>query len=369
MQSDNVTPALVALSRSLRAQQVVTGPATAADMAEALTKIDLSRADDAFYALRSITISRPDQRQVFAEEFVRTFAGTVAEAPEGDIDEIANGSLSLGLAAPTVGESGEEAVAEAGASDVERLAHRDFADLDPDEVSLIHEMISRMSWRPGLAFSRRFGPSERGPRPDVRRSFRESVSPAGDLVPLRMTNRRPRRRPLIVIADVSGSMERYAEMMLVFAHAAAGRLGRVETFTFSTRLTRVTHHLRRRDPAAALRAAGETVADWSGGTQIGDAIETFVRVWARRVSRGGPVVLIVSDGWDCGPPEQLHGAMRALRRFVHRVIWLNPLAGHEGFAPETRGMKVALPFVDDLVPGASVADLRSVVRLLESSVA
>ena len=369
MPSDNVTSSLVALSRSLRARRVQTGPATAVDMAEALTTIDLGRADDAFYALRAVTISRPDQRLIFAREFVRAFGGSSIEPPDPETDGLSTGSLSLGLAAPAAGEAGEEATAETGASDVERLAHRDFADLDPDEATLIRDMIATMTWRPGFALSRRFSPDERGNRPDVRRSFRDSVSPAGDLVPLRMANRRPRRRPLVVIADVSGSMEPYAEMFLVFSHAAAGHLGRVETFTFSTQLTRVTHQLRRRDPAAALRAAGETVDDWSGGTRIGAAIDTFVRVWARRVCRGGPVVLVVSDGWDCGPPEQLRGAMRALRRFVHRVIWLNPLAGHEDFAPETRGMKAALPFVDDLVPGASVADLRTVVRLLESSVA
>lgn len=369
MTSDHITPALVALSRSLRAQRIATGPAAAADMAEALTTVDLGRAEDAFYALRAVAISRPEHRPVFSREFVRVFGGPALELPPDDADGGVAGSLSHGLAAPGDGEVDEEATAEAGASDVERLAHRDFAELDHDEVATIRDMISRMSWRPGVAVSRRFVGDDRGGRPDVRRSFRESISPAGDLIPLRMADRRPRRRPLIVIADVSGSMERYAEMLLVFAHSAAGRLGRVETFTFSTKLTRVTHPLRRRDAAAALRAAGETVDDWSGGTRIGAGIEAFVRQWARRVGRGGPVVLIVSDGWDCGPPEQLHEAMRALQRFVHRVIWLNPLAGQEGFAPETRGMRAALPFVDDLVPGANVADLRRVVQLLESSVA
>ena len=346
---------------------MVTGPATAADMAAALTAIDMARAEDAFFALRAVTISRPDQRSVFAEEFIRLFGGSLprVDAPvEGELT-----SLSYGLDAPAAGQVEEEATAEAGASDVERLANRDFADLDADEAAAVRDLIARMTWQPGIALSRRFSPSERGRRPDLRRSFRESVSPAGELMPLRMSERRPRRRPLIVIADISGSMERYAEMLLVFAHAASGRLGRVETFTFSTQLTRITHQLRRRDPAHALRAAGEAVEDWSGGTRIGEAIETFVRRWARRVGRGGPVVLIVSDGWDCGPTEQLTAAMRSLRRFVHRIVWLNPLAGQEGFAPETKGMQAALPFIDDLVAGGNVTDLRNVVRLLESSVA
>lgn len=367
MPSDQFTPALVRLSRSLRSRQVATGPATAADMAEALTVVDLGRAEEAFYALRAITITRPEHRTMFSREFVRAFGGDSAE-PADDVDGTPTGMLSLGLAAPAMGEGGEEVSAEAGASDVDLLSHRDFGGLDRDEAERVRQIIARMTWRPGFALSRRFTTDSRGRRPDVRRSFRDSVSPAGDLMPLRMSARRPRRRPLIVIADVSGSMERYAEMLLVFAHAAAGRLGRVETFTFSTRLTRVTHQLRRRDPVAALQAAGETVDDWSGGTRIGEAIETFVHRWVRRVGRGGPVVLIVSDGWDCGPPEQLHRAMQSLQRFVHRIIWLNPLAGQAGFAPETRGMRAALPFIDDLVPGASVTDLRNVIRLLESTV-
>ena len=368
MRSDSLTPALVSFSRALRARHVRTGPASAADMAEALIAVDVGRAEDAFYALRAITISRPDQRRTFAEEFVRAFGGNLPHtdhAPEGP----PSGPLSYGLGAPGAGEAEEEATADAGASDIERFAHRDFADLDEAEAARVREVIARMVWQPGVTASRRFAPAERGRRPDVRRSFRDSVSPTGDLVPLRLSDRRVRQRPLIVIADVSGSMERYAEMLLVFAHSAAARLGRVETFTFSTRLTRVTHQLRRRDPVAALRATGAAVDDWSGGTRIGDAIEAFVRQWARRVGRGGPVVLIVSDGWDCGPPEQLSAAMRRLQRFVHKIIWLNPLAGQAGFAPETKGMKAALPFIDDLVAGANIADLRRVVRLLESSIA
>lgn len=369
MASENLAPALVSLSRALRRRRVATGPSTASDMAAALATVDLARAEDAFYALRAVTITRPDQRLPFAEEFVRCFGGRpTREAGESDVPEVA-GPLSYGLDGTGDPEPDEQAVSQAGAGDLERISHRDFADLDADEAARIRDLIGRMTWRPGETFSRRFAPSDRGGRPDVRRSFRDSVSPTGDLVPLRLTERRVRRRPLIVIADVSGSMEPYAEMMLVFAHSAAGRLGRVETFTFSTHLSRVTHHLKRRDPVAALRATGAAVDDWSGGTQIGAALDTFVKQWARRVGRGGPVVLIVSDGWDCGPPALLSDAMKTLRRFVHRIIWLNPLAGREGFVPETRGMQAALPHIDDLVAGGNVADLRRVVGLLESSVA
>jgi len=165
---------------------------------------------------------------------------------------------------------------------------------------------------------------------------------------------------------VSGSMERYSEMLLYFAHAARGRLGRLEAFVFSTHLTRITRQLHRRNAAAAIADVAEAVTDWSGGTQIGQAIRTFNVEWSRRVGRGGPVALIVSDGWDRGEPEVLAAEMARLHRSVHRVVWLNPLAGRPGYAPETRGMRAALPHVDDFLPAANLTDLATLVELLES---
>lgn len=185
-------------------------------------------------------------------------------------------------------------------------------------------------------------------------------------MPLAFTSRTRRRRPVILIADISGSMERYAEMFLVFAHAARHVLGHLETFVFSTRLTRITRELERRDASRALAEVGGTVDDWSGGTRIGDALAVFNREWSRRVCRGGPVVIILSDGWDCGDPELLRREMARLARSVSRVVWLNPLAGRAGYAPETRGMRAVLPHVDDLLPAATVADLRGLVDLLET---
>lgn len=175
-----------------------------------------------------------------------------------------------------------------------------------------------------------------------------------------------RRRPLIFLADVSGSMERYSEMLLYFAHAARGRLGRMEAFVFSTHLTRITRELHRREPGAAIREVGEAVTDWSGGTRIGESLRAFNREWSRRVTRGGPVALIVSDGWDRGDPGLLSEEMARLQRSVHRVVWLNPLAGREGYAPETRGMRAALPHVDDFLPAGNLRDLETLVGLLES---
>jgi uncharacterized protein with von Willebrand factor type A (vWA) domain len=192
------------------------------------------------------------------------------------------------------------------------------------------------------------------------------TGPARDLMLLEMSAPKPRRRPLLVIADVSGSMERYTEMLLYFVHAARGRLGKVEAFVFSTGLSRITRELRHRDPRVALSQVGLAVHDWSSGTLIGDAFADFNRRWGRRVTRGGPVAVVISDGWDRGDPAVLRKAFATFARSVHRVVWLNPLAGRTGFAPETRGMQTVLPFVDDFMPVGNLADLAAVVRLLES---
>jgi hypothetical protein len=178
--------------------------------------------------------------------------------------------------------------------------------------------------------------------------------------------RRRKQRPLIIIADISGSMEKYADIFLVFAHSALRRLREVEVFTFSTHLSRVTEDMHRRDTKSALARVAERVTDWSGGTQIGDALGEWNRRWSRRLARGGPVVLILSDGWDCGEPETLSLEMGRLARSVHQVIWLNPLAGRSSYQPLTRGMRGVLPHIDQLLPAASVKDFKGVVRVLDS---
>jgi hypothetical protein len=192
------------------------------------------------------------------------------------------------------------------------------------------------------------------------------TGPTHDLMPLAMNAPKPRRRPLLVFADVSGSMERYTEMLLYFIHAARGRLGTVEAFVFSTGLSRITRELRHRDPRVALSQVGVAVHDWSSGTLIGNAFADFNRTWGRRVTRGGPVAVVISDGWDRGDPAVLSKEFGTFARSVHRVIWLNPLAGRAGFEPQTRGMQAVLPFVDDFMPVGNLADLTAVVRLLES---
>jgi hypothetical protein len=264
------------------------------------------------------------------------------------------------------GEESEEELSFTGASLVERLVDRDFAELTKVEEAEMRAMIARMLWRPGDIRSRRRRPAGSGDRTDMRRTLRRSVGPDGDLLRIATTERRLRKRPLIFIADVSGSMERYSEMLLYFAHAARSRMGRMEAFVFSTRLTRISRELHRREPAMALARVSDVVHDWSGGTKIGESLRTFNKEWSRRVTRGGPIVLIISDGWDRGEPELLSEEMSRLARTVHRVIWLNPLAGRDGFSPDNRGLQAAIPHVDDFLPSATFNDLQTLVELIES---
>jgi uncharacterized protein with von Willebrand factor type A (vWA) domain len=185
-------------------------------------------------------------------------------------------------------------------------------------------------------------------------------------VTLPTRKRRVRARPLVLLCDVSGSMEGYSRMLLHFAHALTSRHQRVEAFLFSTQLTRITRQLNARRPDEALAAVSQSVPDWSGGTRIGGAIKEFHQRWGRRVLNGGPVVLLISDGWDRGDPEVLHVQIARLQRRCHRLVWLNPLIGTTGYSPLTRGLQAALPYVDDFLPSRTLTNLADLAAHLNT---
>lgn len=370
------TDNLVHFARYLRTRGLPVTSDTAADLLRAALTVGLDNRDDAYHALRAVTITRPDHQPVFSEAWDLFFgSGRSRRIPKLDTIEFQTWrrNPTLRVIAPTSTVAGDEGIAEPkelteqmGGSYAERLARQDFGELTAEEQEEIRRIMARMIWQPADTVSRRWRPARTGARPDLRRTLRNLVGSESDLVPLAFSSPRPRRRPLLVLADVSGSMERYVEMLLYFIHAARGRLGRLEAFVFATHLTRITRQVKHRDPRIALSQISAAVGDWSGGTRIGESLEAFNRDWSRRVVRGGPVALIISDGWDRGDPDLLRAQMGIFHRSVHRVIWLNPLAGRPGFAPETRGMQAALPFVDDFLPAANLRDLREVIRVLET---
>ncbi len=374
MSSGVLADNLIHFVRYLRLHGLDVVPDTTGDLARAAMIVGLEDEDDVRSAFAALCVARPEHREIFDTAFALFFGGTAPPSP-GSLDhleiKIHERDVLRGVV-PVISQraGGTERPAsvnvEAGASAVERLSRRDFGDLTPEEREAVRRLIAAMVWQPADAWSRRHRPARRGRRPHLRRTLRNLIGPSGDLMPLAMSARKRRTRPLIVLADVSGSMERYAEMFLYFIHAAQGRLGRVEAFVFSTHLTRITREIRHRDPGMSLQRVAAAVTDWSGGTKIGDALHAFNWEWSRRVTAGGPIAIIISDGWDRGDPDLLRREMGRLARSVHRVVWLNPLAGRPGFSPETRGMRAALPHVDHLLSAANVADLSVMVKLLES---
>lgn len=248
----------------------------------------------------------------------------------------------------------------------EALRYKDFADLTGDEIAAIKRLMAQLIWNLGQRRTRRRRPGS-GLAIDIRRSFRHSVRYGGEIIAWSYREKKYRPRPLVIIADISGSMERYTRMLLHFIYGlSTGLEQQVEAFVFSTRLTRVTRYLRNRDVDLALQQVSIAVPDWSSGTRTGDALKHFNYEWARRVLGRGAVVLVISDGWDRGDPQLLAGEMARLQRSCHRLIWLNPLLGLPDYKPLTRGMQAALPFVDDFLPVHNLASLEDLAEKLEN---
>jgi uncharacterized protein with von Willebrand factor type A (vWA) domain len=352
-------------SAALRNRGLTVTADQTADMARALSLVDLTRRSQAAASLRSLSVTDPSQIPIFDDEFEKFFDRI---RPPVLVDRNPDTARSSGAGYTlhgTVGSELAEVNQHGGASAVERIATRDFADLGDEDLQEARRLVMTMMWHPTDYKTRRWSGGD-GSRPHLRRTLHRAVGPTGDLMLIDWKERTRKERPLIIIADISGSMEKYSDIFLVFAHAAQRRLRDVEIFTFSTHLSRITEDMRRRDTRAALARVAEKVTDWSGGTQIGDALAEWNRRWSRRLARGGPVVMILSDGWDCGDVGILATEMARLARSVHQVIWLNPLAARDSYQPLTRGMQAVMPHVDQLLPAASVSDFRGVVRVLDS---
>jgi uncharacterized protein with von Willebrand factor type A (vWA) domain len=288
--------------------------------------------------------------------------------PLGELGTIERAVLPrAGMADPEAGAPREGAEPLPAAwSDIELLVTKDFARFTEAESVRARELIVRLARRHPTRLSRRTRPSRRrGHTPDLRATVHHSLRTAGE--PVHRRWRKPTRRPrqLVLVCDVSGSMAPYARMLLQYMHACVVARRRVEAFAFGTRLTRITNELAGRDHDRALDRAAAVVTDFSGGTRIGAALAELNRVHGRRLGRGS-VVVILSDGWDRGDPEQLRDEMARLRRASHQLVWLNPLAAHPDYEPLTRGMQAAVPHTDQLLAGNSLASLEELAEILEA---
>jgi uncharacterized protein with von Willebrand factor type A (vWA) domain len=338
------------------------------DVIEALGHVNLGDRDEVYHTCRALLVHRQEQIAIFDRAFAAFWrehherearSGPRPDESRASAVEIEEVLPPDEFSAPSGTDEAEEDITNSGLqtwSDLGRLANKDFAAFTTDEIAEAGAALSRLAWNPGERRTRRWVRG-RGSRIDLRRAIAESLRTGGDVVKLGRRARRVRPRPLVLLCDVSGSMERYSRMLLHFAHAVTKRHRRVEAFLFSTQLTRITRQLRMPRPDDALAAVSRSVPDWSGGTRIGGAVKEFHQRWSRRVLNGGPVVLLISDGWDRGDPGELGEQIARLQRSCHRLVWLNPLLGTADYAPLTRGLQAALPFVDDFLPARTLTNL------------
>ena len=359
---------LLIFGRILRRAGVDVHPGRMLDVVEALGHVDLGVRDEVYHTCRALFVHRHEQIAVFDRAFAAFWrdhserkARSIPRPNESRTSVLAIEEILQPDDLPaTPGEPKDDGTSrERGVktwSDLGGLADKDFAAFTTDELAEAGAAMSRLVWTPGERRTRRWVRG-RGPRIDLRRAIADSLRTGGEIVHLARRARRVHPRPLVLLCDVSGSMERYSRLLLHFAHVVTRRHQRVEAFLFSTQLTRITQQLRAPRADHALAAVSRAVPDWSGGTRIGGSVKEFHRRWGRRVLNGGPVVLLISDGWDRGDPEELRDQIARLQRSCHRLVWLNPLIGTADYAPLTRGLQAALPFVDDFLPARTLTNL------------
>lgn len=332
----------------------------------ALAQVDVTDQDGVYWATRLTLCSEPDDLPRFDALFDLWFRGRMP-ANNPFLDPAGPRAVvqrPLGTTEGAGDRDAEDQVLATAASDLEVLRHRDVASLDDAERAEINRMIEFLRPRVGhrRTLRRRRGGHD---RIDVRATVRTSLRDGGEPVRLVRDHRRDKPRRLVLVLDVSGSMAPYAEVLLRFAHAAVRVAPQsTEVFTVSSRLTRVTRQLRLRDPELALQAAGQAVPDWSGGTRLGESLQAFLDLWGQRGTARRAVIVIASDGWERGDASLLGEQMLRLSRLAHRVVWINPHRGKDGFAPATGGMLAALPAIDDLVAGHSFDALRGVAEVI-----
>ncbi|HUY76177.1 MAG TPA: VWA domain-containing protein [Ktedonobacterales bacterium] len=349
------------------------------EVARALEWVDLGRKQDVYHTMRALIVTRQRDLATFDEAFNQFWRAPADawttldlkslgetrrqkktqylpplestpdddERPDREKPPIDNKIILL---APTYSQD-------------ELLRTKDFADMTGEEIAQARDLMVRLRWSLGVRESRRYTPGK-GRLVDPRRAFRANLRYEGDpfVFPTHVHKIKP--RPLVLICDISGSMERYTRLLLHFMHTLAQSVGQVESFVFGTRLSRITRAIRHKSIEIALREAGTAVKDWGGGTRMGEALHTFNYRWSRRALSHGAVVVMITDGWDRGDPDLLRAETQRLQRNCYRLIWLNPLLGAPQYEPLTRGAQALLPYVDDFLPIRNLANLETLAREL-----
>ena len=366
---------LTLFGRRLRGRGLLVGPAEIGLALSALETVDVAERDAVRLALRTVLCSRVEDLPAFDEEFERFWQapafGPAAPSPDEDAGETDAAGAAADAERRQVaitdwadeGSPSEDERSVPAYSPAEVRAAKDFSAFAADDLEAITELIMRIARRIAMRLSRRMRAARRGELVDLRRTMRRSLQYGGDPAALVWRRRKIRKVRIVLLCDVSGSMDVYSRFLVQFVYALQGVVGRVESFLFSTSLTRVTDALAHRDIRRALAEASRYVPDWSGGTKIGASLRTFNEQYGSLVD-GRTIVVVASDGWDTGDLDVLVSAMRVLRARAGKVIWLNPLLGSPGYEPVTQGMAAALPFVDVFASAHNLASLRVLERHL-----
>ena len=385
----------VGFGRALRKSGLQVDLGAEIDFARALEVVDVADRRDVKAAGAAVFVRRRDDRPIYDAVFDRYWRARFSMPPEwsagptervdggepGDMeaeraekgDERVDGAedpFRALLPADDDDELGEDAgdevvIAPDAYSQSEVLRHRDFDRMTPAELRDAERLVDLLEPRLELRRTRRYELHRHGRRIAARVMFRRSAGTGGEILHWVWRRQRRRPRPIVVLCDISGSMERHSRLLLRFIQALASSSAvRTESFVFGTRLTRVTRLLRDRDRDRALARVADSVNDWAGGTRIGESFRDFNLRWARRTLRSSGVVIVVSDGWDRGDPALVEVETARLRRSCHRLVWLNPLAGTPGYQPLAAGMRAAFPYIDDFLPAGSIASLERLGEIL-----
>ena len=366
--TDPARPA-VAFVRALRAAGIDVPPDSTITYAQAIAELGAGTPHALYWAGRTTLVHRPEDIATYDATFTAFWGGGLTVPTP----QVPPQSVTLAVDDPDADTDGGEDTVGGGPqltvrfSRWEVLSDKDFAAYTDDELDEAHRLMSTLSLAGARRPSRRPRPApDRRGRHDLRRTVRAALRTGGEPVRQKTTRSTDRPRRVVLLVDVSGSMEPYARALLRFVHAAVVARGRVEAFALGTRLTRLTRELSTHDPDEALRGAAGAVVDMAGGTRLGPGLRAFNDEWGQRGMARGAVVVILSDGWDRGDPDELAEQMQRLGRVAHRLVWVNPLKATPGYEPLARGMAAALPFVDEFVEGHSLRSLADLAALVAS---
>lgn len=372
---------IVYFGRALRKAGMRVGPAAVKDAVEAVLAAGIGTRDDFYWTLHAVLVNRREDHATFDEAFrlfwksrelvekmLAMFSPVALDNREPQKRRPAGQRVSDAMfdrqkprEMPEI-----EVDARRTASARELLRGKDFAQMSAAELSEARKAISELRLPHDAVVTRRHRPDPRGARPDPRAMLRAAQRTGGGLILPKFRSRRTVHPPLVVLADISGSMSQYTRIFLHFLHALTEKRRRVHTFVFGTRLTNLSRQMRNRDPDEAIAECASAVTDWSGGTRIGDTLAEFNRLWSRRVLGQGAIVLLITDGLERDDVGELPREMERLQKSCRRLIWLNPLLRFDGFEARARGVRAMLPHVDEFRPVHSLDALSDLCAALSA---